>query len=150
MTKSNPSDKFRPPDIRWGYTYIWYGPGDMADEIENVTTVIGSGGDWQVTEYNFVGGYEMYEAGVREWIWQSVDGVEAKDARTAAMIGVAQISDSGGEEADGTTEDLINDSVLPPVGMTWKQWKKELKKSNPSRTLVNPSRVARMRNPHGS
>lgn len=113
----------RAPDVTWNDTQIWYGPGDTVDEIEAVTVVqpaFGEG-EWRVTEYTFVGGYEMYEEGVREWISQETI-VEARGHRDAFHKGIDHIAYWGGEEWEGTTDDLIEESVLPPRGMTWRQW----------------------------
>lgn len=125
---ANKDDRFRKHDVHWGDMYIWYGPGESAEEIEHVTTAEQlSPRLWEVTEWTFVGGYEMYEPGKREWIAQKTIIEGEKDPRRAAWLGVEQIQQRGGDEWEGTAEDLIELSILPPDGKTWKQWQREMR-----------------------
>lgn len=116
-------DPFREPDVVVGEMSIWYGPGDTAYEIESITTVEKD----TVTQYDFLGGYEMYVEGEVEWREISTHVGDMPDDEIKAAVGVQKIGEQGGDEDLITTEDLIDQEVLPPDGMTWQQWKKSLR-----------------------
>jgi len=128
-------EPFRAPDQKaeHGDYALWWGPSRKKSDAEAFTEVSREDNDFTVSEYAFLGGYEAYVEGEREWTKQTVhftlDDLEAwwgahgrpqtrvmhrigakgptrNTLQEAAALGVSLIGYYGGEEEDLTSEEL--------------------------------------------